>query len=69
MMVSEKIKEKIKDKNGKIYYNPKGAFVSRRDQRKIKDKKKLKGSDKYYNPKGKKGKESIWHATCRGFKK
>ena len=32
-MVSEKIKEKIKDKNGKIYYNPKGAFVSRRNQR------------------------------------
>ena len=57
-MVSEKIKEKIKDKNGKIYYNPKGAFVSRRNQR-IKDKKKLKESDKYYNPKGKKGKESI----------
>ncbi len=31
-MASEKIKEKIKDKNGKIYYNPKGAFVSRRNQ-------------------------------------
>ena len=38
-------------------------------RKKIKEKIKGKGFDKYYNPKGKKGKESIWHATCRGFKK
>ena len=38
-------------------------------RKKIKEKIKGKGFDKYYNPKGLKGRESIWHATCRNFKK